>query len=170
MGLVTRFIFASLAAAGTYFAYIYLPAYLLGYLAGTNLLQGQGFSIGGIAQINIGNFDNLVAFITALGFVILGCTFATGMAADKTWLKAVWKLVNIFLKISFWSIFILIDFTTINVSAALGTAINLNLDLDITLLFWVIIGGNIFGFIIAILDFFVAFEKEPEKKKKEKKE
>jgi hypothetical protein len=150
MGIASRALMAVASAAGAYLVYIYLPAYLLGFFS------GDGFTLS-VATIEIGSFEELVFLIQFLGYIIVGVTFAHAMTPKETAIKAVWRLIRVFLSITFWGIFIFADFNTINVLANFGNGIGLNMGIDMTGLFWVMMGASIFDLIIALLDFAVAF-------------
>lgn len=149
MGIALRVLSAVVSAAVAYVLYVYLPAYLLEFIS------GDGFDLS-VAKISIGSFEELVFLIQFLGYIIVGVTFAHAMAPKETWIKAIWRFIRVFLSIAFWGIFIFADFNTINILADLGNGMGLNMGIDITGLFWVMMGASIFDLIIAILDLLVA--------------
>ena len=137
MGIAGRIIGAVISAAVAYALYIYLPAYLLGFLADPS----GTFSFGAVS-IEIGDFTDLVNYITFLGWIIVGMNFAHGMAPSETPLKAIWRLVKAFLSVTFWGIFLYLEFNLIDVVALLGLSIDLTVGIDITGLFYVMMGGT----------------------------
>lgn len=166
MGIASRIIGAIVTAAVSYAIYVYLPPFLLDFVS------GDGITFGDLASITIGSFEDLVNYITALGYIIVGTAFAAGVSPKKTWIKAVWSILQFVLSLCFWGIFLFMDFNTINVSAVFMTGGLISLDLDITIMFWVMMGGNIFALVIAILDLGISFLPKEEgtssKPKKEK--
>jgi hypothetical protein len=165
LGSGGRFIWAAISTAFTYFLYIYLPNYLLTFIKGAS--TGTGFVLS-VAKIEIGNFDDLVFYINSLGYIIMGLTFAQGMAHKKTPIKHVWALIKLFLAIFFWALFLFVEFNMIDVTATLGGGISLALGIDLTIMFYVMIGGNIFSFITTILDILIAkYVKDDEEKEEE---
>ena len=95
--------------------------------------------------------------------MIIGTNFTHGFAPDGSAPKAILRLVKALLKILFWSIFIYVGFNTIDISGEYGN-VTLFLEVDITLLFYALMGGIIFELILSVLDFLIAFIPEkPEK-------
>ena len=150
MGVAGRAIMAVISTAFAYAIYVFLPAYLLGFVS------GDGFELS-LARIEIGSFEELVFLIQFLGYIIMGVTFAHAMAPKDSAIKAIWRFIRVFLSIAFWGIFIFADFNTINILADFSNGIGLNMGINITGLFWVMMGASIFDLIIAVLDFLVAF-------------
>ena len=139
-----RAIMAVLSAAMGYFIYIYL------------LLLADKIPSSGPATLTLGDFPGLLTYIQSLGFMIVGANFAHRFAPDDSKIKAIWRLFKAFLKILFWSIFIYVEFNTMDIAATFG-GFEIGVGVDITKLFYVMMGGVIFEIILAILDFFIAF-------------
>ena len=149
MGAGKRSIWATLGAAWSYFMYIYLPGYLFQFAQSDYSFSG--------ATIALGDVATLETYIVSLGWIIVGLSFASGMAAKKTTLKTVWEFLRLFAAIVFLGLFIATGFNTIDVNAALSDSIALNLDLVITRVFYVAMGAKIFSLIILVLDFGISF-------------
>ncbi|WP_457557507.1 hypothetical protein [Candidatus Harpocratesius sp.] len=159
MKLVFRIILAILSAAAGYFFYIIVPEYIFDLID-----RGQEYLT--FIDISIGNYDQLLFYIKSTGYIILGVAFAYNVAADKTKIKAIWRLCRLFLKIVFWGLFLFLDFNTIDLSASILSDSSLAVNIDIEKLFYFTMGGVIFDIIITILDFLIAFI--PEKPKEVK--
>jgi len=159
MKIWLRSILAVLSAAVSWVLYIYLPEYLL------NFVSGNGITLP-IATIEIGSFDQLVFYVKSIGYMIVGITFAHVMAEKGTKIKPIWHLIRVFFKILFWGLFIFVDFSVIDVIAPLSLGVELGMKINLTVLFWFMMGGIIFDIIATILDFLAAFI--PEKEKMEK--
>lgn len=155
MGVGGRSVLAVLMAGMAYAMYIYFPNEMLQYATGDTI------DISG-AKIVLGDFDNLLYYLTFIGYLIVGCTFAGGMAASETAPKAIWKIIGTLLAIVFWGIFIYADFNLVDISTVLGSGADLLITLDITVLFWVMMGGNIFELIVGGLDLAISFSDEKE--------
>ncbi|QEE14812.1 hypothetical protein DSAG12_00629 [Promethearchaeum syntrophicum] len=159
MKIWLRSILAVLSSAVSWVLYIYLPEYLLKFVSGNGITLP-------IATIDIGSFDQLVFYVKSIGYMIVGITFAHSMAEKDTKIKPIWHLIRVFFKILFWGLFIFVDFSTIDVNALLSPGIELGMTINLTVLFWFMMGGIIFDIIATIFDFLAAFI--PEKEKKEK--
>jgi len=159
MKIWLRSILAVLSAAVSWVLYIYLPEYLL------NFVSGNGITLP-IATIEIGSFDQLVFYVKSIGYMIVGITFAHVMAEKGTKIKPIWHLIRVFFKILFWGLFIFVDFSVIDVIAPLSLGVELGMTINLTVLFWFMMGGIIFDIIATIFDFLAAFI--PEKEKMEK--
>ena len=140
---------AVLSAATGYFIYIYLPGEYLLELA-------DKIPSSGPATISLGDFPGLLTYIQSLGFMIVGANFAHRFAPKGSKIKAIWRLFKAFLKILFWSIFIFVEFNTLDIAANFA-GFEIAVGVDITYLFYVMMGGVIFEIVLAILDFFIAF-------------
>jgi len=161
MKIWLRSILAVLSAAVSWVLYIYLPEYLLNFVSG----NGITLPIAG-SYIEIGSFDRLVFYVKSIGYMIVGITFAHSMAEKDTKIKPIWHLIRVFFKILFWGLFIFVEFDDIFVHAPLPSGIDLDMTINLTVLFWFMMGGIIFDIIATILDFLAAFI--PEKEKMEK--
>ncbi len=159
MKIWLRSILAVLTASISWALYIYLPEFLLNYVSGTGITLP-------IAKIEIGSFEKLVFYVKSIGYMIVGITFAHTMAEKNTKIKPVWHLIRVFFKILFWGLFIFVDFSDIDVNALLSPGIDLNMTINLVVLFWFMMGGIIFDIIATIFDFLAAFI--PEKEKTEK--
>ncbi len=150
-----RAILAIISAAWGWFIYINLAKYLLD---AESLLAGLQ-----IAEVSLGDFPSLVGYLESIGWLIVGANFAHRFAPNGSAPKAIWRLVKALLKILFWSIFIYVGFNTIDIGGEYGN-VTLFLEVDITLLFYALMGGIIFELILSVLDFLIAFIPEkPEK-------
>ncbi len=159
MKLWLRSLLAVLTASLSWFLYIYLPEYLL------NFVSGNGITLP-IATIEIGNFEQLVFYVKSIGYMIVGITFAHAMAEKDTKIKPIWHLIRVFFKILFFGVFLFVDFSVIDVNALLSPGIELGMIINLTVLFWFMMGGIIFDIIATIFDFLAAFIPEKEKMKK----
>lgn len=159
MKIWLRSILAVLTASLSWFLYIYLPEYLLKYVSGNGITLP-------IASIEIGNFKKLVFYVKSIGYMIVGITFAHTMAEKGTKIKPIWHLIRVFFKILFWGLFIFVEFDDIFVNAPLSPGIELDMIINLEVLFWFMMGGIIFDIIATIFDFLAAFI--PEKEKMEK--
>ncbi len=156
MKIWLRSLLAFLFASVSWVLYIYLPEYLL------NFVSGNGITLP-IATIEIGSFDQLVFYVKSIGYMIVGITFAHTMAEKDTKIKPIWHLIRVFFKILFWGLFIFVDFSVIDVIAPLSPGAELGMTINLTILFWFMMGGIIFDIIGTILDFLAAFIPEKEK-------
>lgn len=156
MKIWLRSVLAVLSASVSWFLYIYLPEYLLNFVGGITLP---------IATIELGSFKRLVFYVKSIGYMIVGITFAHSMAEKGTKIKPIWHLIRVFFKILFWGLFIFIDFSTIDVSAILSTGAVLSMRINLTVLFWFMMGSIIFDIIATIFDFLAAFIPEKDKSK-----
>ncbi|MHA1775409.1 MAG: hypothetical protein ACTSWC_01470 [Promethearchaeota archaeon] len=159
MKLWLRIVFALISAVVGYFFYIYVPGYIFDLLS-----RGEEYLT--FVDINIGNYDQLEFYIKSVGFIIIGVNFAYGVAADKSKIKAIWRLCRLFLKIVFWGLFLFLDFNTIDISSNIITSSQLLINIDIEKVFYFTMGGAIFDIVLTVLDFFIAFF--PEKTKEDK--
>ena len=158
MKIWLRSILAVLSASISWVLYIYLPEFLLEFV------RDQGIELP-IATIDIGDFDQLVFYVKSIGYMIVGITFAHTMAEKDTKIKPIWHLIRVFFKILFWGLFIFVDFSVIDVNALLSPGIELGMTINLTVLFWFMMGGIIFDIIATIFDFLAAFIPEKEKMK-----
>ncbi len=158
MGLKKRAVFACLAAGWSYFIYIYVVEYIFNFIGDPNMQLGP-------ADLNVGDIATLRYYIEFFGWSIVGLSFATQMAHKKTAPRQVWNLLRLFAGIVFWSMFIAAGLNEINISVGLSQ-VDLNIDLNLTLLFYAMMGGKIFAVALAVIDFFIAFVKEDEDKEK----
>jgi len=142
-----------------------MPEYLLNFLSGKGITNGLTLPI---ATIEIGSFASLVFYLKSIGYMIVGITFAHTMADKNTKIKPIWHLIRVFFKILFWGLFIFVDFSVIDVNAILKPGIELGMKINLTVLFWFMMGSIIFDIIATIFDFLAAFI--PEKEKREKSE
>jgi hypothetical protein len=156
MKLVGRIIVSLLAAAFSYFLYIFLPTYLVENFGDLSIPFPS-------IVIEKPDFDQLIFYIGSLGYIIVGLSFAQNMAADKSKIKPIWHLLRVFMKIIFLGALIYVNISIINVSVALAVGQSLALGIDITILFWGMMGGVIFDIITTVLDFLIAFIPEKEK-------
>ncbi len=159
MKIWLRSILAVFTASVSWFLYIYLPEYLL------NFVSGNGITLP-IATIEIGDFEQLVFYVKSIGFMIVGITFAHTMAEKGTKIKPIWHLIRVFFKILFWGLFIFVDFSVIDVNAPLSTGVALSMRINLTILFWFMMGAIILDIIATVFDFLAAFIPEKEKNKK----
>lgn len=158
MKIWLRSVLAVLTASFSWFLYIYLPEFLLNYISGSITLP--------IATIEIGDIDKLVFYVKSIGYMIVGITFAHAMAEKGTKIKPIWHLIRVFFKILFLGLFIFVDFSTIDVNADLPTGAVLNMTINLTVLFWFMMGSIILDIIATVFDFLAVFIPEKEKMKK----
>ncbi|MHA1583849.1 MAG: hypothetical protein ACTSVU_08155 [Promethearchaeota archaeon] len=145
-----RSILAVLSAAISWGLYIFLPEYVLNYIGGDNINLP-------IASIQLHNTAQLVFYIKSIGFMIVGISFAHSMAPKGSKIKPIWHLIRVIFKIIFWGLFLYVDFSIIDVNALLSAGVELNLEIDISVLFWFMMGGIIFDLIATLFDFLAAF-------------
>jgi len=149
MKIWARSLLAVLTASISWFLYIYLPEYLLNFVSDSITLP--------IATIEIGNFEKLVFYVKSIGYMIVGITFAHAMAEKGTKIKPIWHLIRVFFKILFWGLFLFVEFSVIDVNAPLSPGIEIDMTINLTVLFWFMMGGIIFDIIATIFDFLAAF-------------
>ncbi|MHA1518846.1 MAG: hypothetical protein ACTSVZ_13695 [Promethearchaeota archaeon] len=159
MNIYLRSVFALISAAIAYGLYILVPSQIFDLL-------DTGLSYLTFVTVEIGDYDQLEFYIKSVGFMIIGVTFAHKIAADKSKIKAVWRLCRLFLKIIFWGLFLFADFNTIDLSASILSASSLLVNVDLQKVFWFAMGGVILDIVITVLDFLIAFI--PEKTKEDK--
>ncbi|MHA1674946.1 MAG: hypothetical protein ACTSYI_15120 [Promethearchaeota archaeon] len=156
MNIYLRTAFALISGAIAYVLYIMLPAEIFALL-------DTGLAYLTFVTVEIGDYDQLQFYIQSVGFMIIGVTFAHKMAADKSKIKAVWRLCRLFLKIVFWGLFLFANFNTIDLSASILSASSLLVNVDLQKVFWFSMGGVILDIVITVFDFLIAFI--PEKSK-----
>ena len=159
---IIRFIFAALSAATAWFIYIKLSSYLIEADQYTALLAEQ---TGGLVSItDLGNFETMRLYLVAMGWLVVGVNFAHGFAPDGSAPKAIWKLVKTLIKIAFWALFIYTEFNLIGIRGDFSIFV-INLNINIKIFFYAMMGGNIFQLILTIFDFLIAFIPEKADKK-----
>ncbi len=159
MNIYFRTVFALISAALAYFLYIMVPGEIFALLdTGLAYLEN--------VTVEIGDYAQLQFYIQSVGFMIIGVSFAHKMAADKSKIKAVWRLFRLFLKIIFFGLFLFADFNTIDLSASILSASELLVNVDLQKVFWFSMGGVILDIVITVFDFLIAFI--PEKTKEGK--
>ena len=153
MNVWARSFLAILRAAITYALYVFLPTILLTYLD-TDVLFATYLPT---LDITIGNIDGLVFYISSIGFIMTGLSFAYNIAEKDSKIRPIWKIFQIFFKLVFWGIFIYVGFSVIHVETPILGGIDFIIDIDITVLFWFMMGASIFDIVTTVLDFFIAF-------------
>ena len=156
MNIYFRTLFALISGAIAYVLYIMVPSEIFALL-------DTGLAYLDYVTVEIGDYEQLQFYIQSVGFMIIGVSFAHKMAADKSKIKAVWRLCRLFLKIIFFGLFLFADFNTIDLSASILSASELLVNVDLQKVFWFAMGGVILDLVITVLDFIIAFI--PEKKK-----